>query len=198
MVLQRYHLCSTSYKLVVSAGAVAWAVPEDQGIEPEIRSAGTVDVTPETPRLTAATHIARRIGVEERVNEILTATLDVGQRDADTRFEGLARVTLSGTAPGAVGSGTTVSYSVGVDPFARQNAEAAGGSPMLATSAIAPFSCVGRQRCELSFEVFLNPRGADAPLDFDVHLEVEVIALDGTVVPDGTAVDLELAPRYGN
>ncbi len=172
---------------------LAWAIAADAADPLTLISGDRLDVTTELPRLTAGTEVARHLEGGERILEILTATLDLGTVPDRGRFEGFARVTLTGVAPGEAGDGSRVEFGVG-----ETSIHADAGAPMVSTSEFVPVSCMSGRSCDVAIRVHVHPERTTASRDVAFRLDAEFLSADGDAMPEGATVKLDLAPRVAN
>jgi hypothetical protein len=169
----------------------AWAIPEEPGEELSVTATGSAEVGDRSASLRAPLHITRTIEPQGRIQDVLTATLDLTGAEPGRPFQGYARLWLDGSAPGARGNEGRVEFSLGDGP----NIHADPGAPMRYASALIPLSCASG-RCDVPIDVLVLPEGIHLPADVDLPLEIELITEEGTGIPPGATIDYTIAPRF--
>jgi hypothetical protein len=169
---------------------LAWAIPESADEQLEVAAAGSEAITQDLARVRASAPLVREVAARGRIQDIVTARLALPATTGGA-FDGFARVTLRGTAPGAAGDEGRIEYRVGEGP----TLQAAPGAAMLSVSELVPVTCRAGDSCPVPFDVLvLSP---DRPLTFELELEVEFIARDGTDgVPAEASVLFDLEPKF--
>jgi hypothetical protein len=169
----------------------AWAVPETPDEQLAVTATGSAEVGDRSASIRAPLHLTRTIEPGGRIQDVLTATLDLTGADPGRQFHGFARIWLDGIAPGTTGDEGRVEYSVADGP----NIHADPGAPMRFASALVPVECAAG-RCDVPFDVLVLPEGLHLPADVDLALEIEFITREGTGTPPGATIDYTIAPKF--
>jgi hypothetical protein len=169
----------------------AWALPATPDAEVSVTAAGSAQVGDRSASIRAPLHITRTIPAGGRIQDVLTATLDLSDAERGRPFHGYARLWMDATAPGAHGEEGRLEFSLGGGP----NILADPGGPMRYASALIPLECVSG-RCDVPIDVMVLPEGIHLPADVDLPLEIEFVTQEGTAIPPGATIDYAIAPKF--
>ena len=168
-----------------------WVIPDAADEELAITEAGSGEVGDRSATIRAPLHLTRTIESGGRIQDILTATLDLAGAEPGLQFHGYARLWLDATAPGTTGDEGRVEFSLGDGP----NIHAEPGTPMRYASALVPVDCRAG-RCDVPIDVLILPEGIRLPADVDLPLEIEFITPEGSGIPPGATIDYAIAPKF--